>query len=236
MDINLFKQLLEVLASVGVEEVVIEPTDDGTLIRGANKDLNVVVYHTIEASLVEHPLGIQTVKGLLSRIQLFDIAKASINLESSDELVVDFSIKQGRKKASFKCADPRSMAVPKKIPGDLSIENRIEFDRSYVEHLSQAISAMSYTGSKAERSISMGVKDSVAEFSIFDGEDDTFSDEIDLDFPDTSKTSWDVAPFQRVLKQSLDMDGENAVFTITEFGIAVFDVGIINVLVAPVSR
>lgn len=237
MDIHLLKTLLEVLTSVGVEEAVFEPSEEGTLIRGANKDRSVIIYHTIPDSLLECPMGIQSVKGMLSRLELFDSTKSAITTSTHNDLISDLTVKQGRKKASYKCASPSMLAVPKKVPGDLSIVKEIKFEKEYVDYLSQAIAAMSYTGNKQERSISLAVKDNEMELTIFDGEDDSFVDEIKVDdFDDTRKISWDVLPFQRVLKQSLECRGESASFTISEHGIAVFDLSIINVLVAPISR
>lgn len=236
MDIRTIKTLLEVLTSVGIEEAVLENVEDGTLVRGSNKDMNVVVFHTIPEQLVDSIMGIQSVKGLLSRLQLFDVNKAVITLNTANDRIVDLVIKQGRKKASYRCAEAKQLSVPKKIPGDLTIVDKIEFGREYVDHLMHAITAMSYTGTKAERSISISVKDGVGEFSIFDGENDTFTDEFPVEFPDTQPVSWDVAPFHRVMKQSLEANTENAIFTITEYGIIVFDLSFINVLVAPVAR
>jgi hypothetical protein len=237
LDIHLLKTLLEVLSSVGVEEAVVEPSEDGTLVRGANKDRSVIIYHTIPDSLLECPMGIQSVKGMLSRLELFDSAKSAITTTTHNDLISDLTVKQGRKKASYKCAEPSALTVPKKVPGDLSIVKEITFDKAYVDYLSQAITAMSYTGSKQERSISISVKGGDLELTIFDGEDDSFVDEMKVDdFEDTKKISWDVQPFQRVLKQSLECRGESAAFTISEHGIAVFDLSLINVLVAPISR
>lgn len=236
MDIRVVKTLLEVLASVGIEEAVLEKVEDGTLVRGANKDTNIIVYHTIPENLVDTVMGIQSVKGLLSRLQLFDVNKAAITLNTANDRIVDLFIKQGKKKASYRCAEASKLTVPKKIPGDLSIVSPIKFDRAYVDHIMHAITAMSYTGSKAERYIGLAVKDKVAEFSIYDGESDTFTDEFAVDFRDIRNTCWDVAPFQRVMKQSLETNNEHAVFTITEHGIVVFDLSFINILVAPVSR
>lgn len=239
MDICLLKVLLGVLSSVGVEEAVIEPAEDGTLVRGANKDRSVIVYHTIPDNLLEHPMGIQSVRGMLSRLELFDVSKAVIETTVHDELVASITIKHGRKKASYKCAKLSMLSVPKKVPGDLSIAKEILFDKEYVDCLSQAITAMSYTGSKQDRSISIASSKTSGnlELTIFDGEDDSFVDEVKADgFDSLRKVSWDVPSFQKVLKQSLDCRGESACFTISEHGIAVFDLSVINVLVAPISR
>lgn len=238
MDIIKLCDLLRTLSSVGIEEVVFEPdpsTEGSTLIRGANKDMNVIVYHSVPYQLTEHPMGVQTVKGLLARVELFDVSVAVLTPSEKNDVVYDLLIKKGKKKASFKCSPPDRLQVPKKVPGDLSITSDIVLEKDYIDHLNNAISAMAFTGSKAERSISLMVVDNKATISIYDGEDDSFSDELEVQFNDTKKFSWDVAPFQRVMRSSEDSQGK-ARFTISEHGIAVFDLGVLNVLVAPVSR
>jgi len=232
------KHVLEVLSSVGVEETVFEPTDDGkTQIRGSNKDRTIIVFDTIDEQIGKHPMGVQSVKGLLSRIQLFDDSKASIEYEDSDDVVTNIKVKQGRKKVSYRCADPSSVIAPKKVPGDMDEEDRIAFDKEYTDYLSQAIASMSYTGDKAERTISISVSDEgTASVSIFDGEDDSFTDEISVEYDKTDKASWEVVPFQRVMKQSVERsDDDQCTLFVTEHGVAVFDVDILKIIVAPVA-
>lgn len=233
---NSIKHVLEVLTSVGIDEVVFEPTDSGgTKLRGANKDQNIIVFDTIDENITDHPMGVQSVKGLLSRIQLFDDSKASIEFEDNDELITDIKVKQGRKKVSYRCAAPSNVLAPKRVPGDFDSDDRIELEKEYTDYISQAISSMSYTGDKAERTISIGVEDNSATFNIFDGEDDSFSDVKTVDYPDSDKAYWEVVPFQRVMKQSVEQSTEGkASFFITEHGIAVFSVSNLKIIVAPV--
>jgi len=242
LDIATLKKLLDTMNSVGITQAVIEPTEDGdgTLIRASNKDKNILVFDSIEEKLVDLPMGIQSVPGLLSRIQLFDEEKASISLDDNGKIVLAATIKQGRKKASFRFADPHkrdAVPVPAKIPGDLSLSNCVEMQDDYVKYLSSAIMAMSYTGNKAERTISFSKGDDEnIILKVSDGEDDAFSDTLEntesVDLG--SAAMWEVVPFERLLKASRDTNKDKvAKFGINDYHIAIFDLGIVKTLVSP---
>lgn len=238
MNILDLKTILEVLDQVGITEAVIEPgkKPNTTLIRAASKDTNIVVFDEIEGELTPTPIGIQSVKGFLSRLSLFDVEKAAMSMENhrSDEYVSSSQIKEGRRKATFRCAPPRTLNVPHEIP--LSEDSEfIELLPDYVDYLSGAISSMSYTGDKRERTISMRVEDNDLHINIFDGEDDCFDDIMsDVGIDELPSGSWDVAPFQRVMKQSMQHDEDKvARVTITDYRVALFQVGVINVMVSP---
>lgn len=230
------KNILDCLDAVGVEEVVIEPSEDstGTLVRGADRKRDIVVFDTVEGIiLTEYPIGIQSVKGLLSRLSLFD-DDATIELEDDGEMVMNIKIKKGRKKASYKCAAAEHLSVPKFVPGDLQVEEdkSIVLTKEYVSHLSHAIQSMSFTGSN-EQSLSVKVDSHNAVISIYDGEDDSFTDELkNVGLESCDKSSWGVKPFQRVMKCSIEGKDQTA-FTVNEHGVAVFTVGLIDVIISP---
>lgn len=233
---HVIKNVLETLDSVGIEEVIFEPTENGTLLRGSNKDKNVVVFHEIPDEITEHPMGIQSVKGLLSRLNLFETDKAQMAFTEAGDAIGNITIKQGRKKASYKCIEPEHVHAPKRIPGDIDMSKCITFDKEYVEYLSQAFSSMGYTGDKSERTVSIGVRDNNLSLNIFDGEDDSFNDTIEIEHDDIDTSSWEVVPFQRVMKQSVACSASlEANFVITEHGVVVFDVSGISIIVAPVA-
>lgn len=236
MDILKLRELLEVLSTVGIEEVVLESSEIGTRIRGSNKEATVVVFHEIEEEMTDGAtLAIQSVRGLLSRISLFDMSKASITTDVFDDVVASLTIKQGRKSATYTCAAPNAVHVPKKIPGDLSIVDEIVFGAEYVDHISHAISSMSYTGAKDKKKVSVGIEGNIATLSIFDGESDAFTDEFEVSFPNKRAVSWEVSAFQRVMKQSLAANKDKCIFSITEYGIAPFSLGIVSVLLVPIG-
>jgi hypothetical protein len=238
VDFSTTKNILETLSGVGIEELVIEPIDKNkSRLRGANKERNIIVFDEVDNQLSGLPLGIMSVKAFLSRLELFDPDKASISVTNDSTVINNVAIKEGRKKASYKCADPSHLAVPKKIPGNLESTATITMSKERVDYLSQAITSLSYTGNKAERIVTVSIKDEVMSLSIFDGEDDTFSDEIEcVGAADSPKAAWEVNPFLRVLKKSAEQsEDDTARWHITEHGIAVFVVGTYNIIVAPVA-
>lgn len=238
MSIPVLAEVLQTLDKVGISEVVFEPDPDNadhTRLRGANKDQNVVIFDTIDEKLVEKPMGVQSVKGLLSRIMLFDLEKASMDFRSTDSEITDLNIKQGRKKASFRFASESSLGVPKKIPGGNN-SDVIEFSQDYIKYLSNAISAMSYTGAKETRTLSISSHEEVLEVSVFDGESDSFVDHLDYtDVEDFDKGVWEVDPFKLVMTQSSSHDDEKAASFCVNLShkYVIFKVGMVSVLVTP---
>jgi len=241
MNLSDIKSVLDTISLVGIEEVVMEPSEKGTLIRGANKECNIIIYDDLSLQISELPLGIQSVRGLLSRIDLFDETKCELSSKDNKTVITDLLLKQGRKKASFKCAEPSHLTVPSMVPGNLDNGNHFVFSKKYIDDLNQAFAAMAFTGTKNERTVSIEVKDDETTISIYDGESDTFSDVLDVGenmVTLTGKFSWEVAPFQRVLKQAIGPNENNievASFVVTEHGIAIFEVGGLSIIVAPVS-
>lgn len=241
MDIREVKELLTELDSIGIVEVALDPIEGGTQIRGTSRNRDIVVfYDLLDLHLSDYSIGVGSVKGLLSRMQLFDEDKAKVEILPSrgDEVVVgSLNIKQGRKKATYRCSHHSTLLIPKKLPCDVTLNNPIRFDKTYVEYLKNAISSMSHTGDKAERIISVEVESGDVTLTIFDGEDDSFVDVTEKTGTGTvSASRWDVAPFQKLLNQSLftSLD-EHATFGIEpESGIAVFKLAFFDALVPPV--
>lgn len=235
------KDLLEVLSSVGIEETIIEPHEGGSLVRGANKDRSVIVFDKIDSQFSDFILAIQSVKALLSRLQLFegeyDKTKLDFDVPEDSDHVYSISMKKGKRKATYQCANPSKLAVPKHVPNDTS-DVSLTFDKDYAGYISQAITSMSYTGEKSNQikhSISLAIDEKVATISIYDGEHDSFTDSFETDCEDITKHYWEVAPFQRVMKKAVDLCGL-ARFSVTkEHGIAVFDLSVIFIMVSPMA-
>lgn len=237
MNLNTFKSILDVLEQVGITETVLEPAKGGgTLIRGASSEQSIIIFDTVDEAITDIPIGVQTVKGLNSRLRLFDVEKASIELKPSngDEYAVELTIKQGRRKASFRAAPPKKLNVPHTTLESGECEF-VELIPATVDYLSSAIASMRHTGKKGERTISMSVTDGDLGINIFDGEDDCFDDIIpDVGVDELPKGLWEVDPFQKVMKQSGAMDEEDvARMTIDGYRVARFKVGPIEVMVCP---
>jgi hypothetical protein len=240
MQITEIKLLLEVLSSVGIEEAVFDPLVDEnmTLVRGASSDKTVVVYSKIDGMFDEHQIAIQNVRALLSRFHLFDDATAVCSFSTNKGIVYNIDIKQGRKKATYKCARADMLGVPKEIPGDLQLTNPLTIDKVYADYITKATASMGMTGTKKERTISIKVTDGQAELNIWDGEDDSFVDTMAVDpaVANTDKSSWPLVSFQKVMRQSVENSGAEAraSFVISEHGIAIFDMNVIDIMVVPV--
>lgn len=243
MDISIIKSLLDTMNTVGITQAIIEPDEEGgTRIRAANNDRNIIVYDRIDDEIVELPMGIQSVPGLLSRIQLFDEEKASIVLTDNGKVIQDATIKQGRKKASFRFADPTkrdAIPVPSRVPGDLSMTNCITMADEYIKNLSSAIMAMSYTGNRKERTISFKKGDDEnLVVKVSDGEDDAFIETLENteDFIIEHTATWEVVPFERLLKAARDSNKNKvATFAINDYHVGVFDLGVLKVLISPLN-
>lgn len=239
MDITTFKSLLTTMNEVGIVRCVFEPTDDGgTMARGSNKEKSVVIYHKFDESLVDLPVGIQSVAGFLSRMELFDEEKSKIELEDNGEIIISATIKQGRKKASFRFADPHSktaMPVPSKVPGVFEMTNCIELDEQYAKYLSSAFTAMGFTGDKAKRTISFRSSDEGAKLRVTDGEHDSFVDTIESEVDIDGEVTWDVVSFDRLMKASQNnRPDKKAVFSVNEQHVGVFDLSGVYALAVPV--
>lgn len=236
MEIHELKLLLEDLQSVGIESAVFEPSDDKTLVRATNKDRSVVVFCEANVALSDASIALNNVNSLLSRINLFDQNKAKIEVTETDGEVDDIIIKQGRRKTVQRCSKVSQVQVPSKIPVDLQItdSNCIKITDKYVSYIVDAISSLSKTVSSEDSKISIEVDNKVCKINITDGECDSFSDELDeIDVDDVSKSHWFAAPFSRVMKRSVNEDGMCEFMITSDYGLAVFRVGIIDAIVAP---
>lgn len=238
MNIEQTRELLDILMSVGIEEVVVEPHEDKTRIRGTNKDQSIIIFYVSDQyTAPDFPLGIQSVRALNSRVALFDdTATIKIEPNRTETQINCLNFKQGRRSVSYRCGNVGDLNPPTRIPGDMALDpdDSIILTKEYVEYLSNVISSISQTGQKGAQTVSIGIADGVATITVYDGEDDSFVDQIDAEgLEDKAIASWEMAAFQRVMKQSLGKETETCV-TIAERGVAVFPVGNLNILVRPI--
>lgn len=235
MDIKDLKPVLAELSSVGITEVVIEPADSGSLLRGSNADRSLLIFFTVPMNIATKPLGVKNVNALLSRINLFDEEKASIEpVDSSEGNIGILNFKQGRKKASYRCHAPSQIQAPRSMPSDVQINdsNSITLSKEWVDQLNGAISSMSYTGEKDKRTVSIKGDGSSIEVTIFDGSDDSFVDEVEIAGIEC-RGLFDVAPFSKLMKASATNNDGSAIFSISSNGIGLFRVNLLDVVVHP---
>lgn len=231
------KTILEALNSVGIEEVIIEPNDDNesSRVRAVSKDSSVVVCDDIPIVFVEYPMGIESVRGLLSRLNLFDTDKASITMTDGNDVIQDITIKMGRKKASFRCCHPKHISAPSEAP-DSTKSDVITFNKEYVTYLGKAVAAMSFTGEKDKRTIALHAEDGTMSVKISDGQYDSFNEVIEDVEVETEHGVWEVSPFQRVMNKAVEYsETDEANFTIDDFGVATFSLGYFEAMIVPMA-
>lgn len=228
-----FKRILEVLDSVGVEEVIFDPTEEGTLVRATDKKGSIVVFDEIDEQFSDSPIGVQSVRGLLSRINLFDVEKSTIDLDEGSNYILNILIKQGRKKASFRCAPPKRILAPPSAPDSVWSDD-IEFDSDYVGYLNKAITAMGFTGNKEERKITLNGGSDGMRITISDGEDDSFDELLPEITAEITPGAWEVAPFQRAMLKAAEYSGSTK-FRVDNYGIACFNLCHLSVMIVPMA-
>lgn len=246
MDIKIAKKLFTELSGVGIKELIIEPTDaGGTRFRGASEDRSIIVFYEFETEqFVDMPVGIKELDAVLSRINLFDEEKASIELTAGDEgYCVDLTIKQSRQRATYRCHEPnisnkQALRVPSHIPGDFGLteENTISFDKDYVAHLNRAISALSQTGDKLKRNIKLDLDGENLTIKVSDGKTDSFNQvKEEIGITGEMEGLFDVQSFGRVMRRSSDSPTNegSCLFTITDRGVGVFALEYMDILLHP---
>lgn len=248
MNVKHLRDILESLNGVGITEVVMNPTDKGALVSGSNRERSVVCFHEVDGFDVGgKSLAIQNVNALLSRVSLFNDAEVDNVDDGGYYRTLNF--KEGRRKASYHCADRKHIMVPRQAPGETNItaENGIVLQPEHVEFIGQAVSSMSLTGNREAASISMNVKAGDLYISIFDGQDDKVTEVIHgVGKYDTDLGTWGIEALHRVLRRAsqssevvgsrigIEMPKGSVVFCITEYRVAVIGVAGIDVLVIPV--
>lgn len=238
MDIIRLKQLLTELHTAGIQELILEPKDDGTMLKGSGTNNQILVYHFHDHQFSDKTIGIKDINVLLSRINLFDVDKASISLTTDNSGDVgDIVIKQGRKKVTYRTYLPKFIAAPQYVPDDVTItdDTAIKLDKDYCDYLQKAISSISMTGDKKEQSIRLSISDGTLKTHIHDGSDDAFTDEIEIDVIGDTTGLFDTQPFAKILKVSVSAESNDnkAVFALSSRGIGVFKTETINVLLHP---
>jgi hypothetical protein len=188
-----------------------------------------------DAVVTDAPMGIHSVRGLLSRLNLFDIEKSTAGFTENNGMIKDVVIKQGRRKASFRFAKPTNISAPKAAPASIQ-SDAITFESDYVKNLGKAIAAMAFTGNKEERTISVHGDGGYLRIVISDGEDDSFNEEIEDVNIETERGVWEVLPFQTVMNKAAGVspDGKS-VFTIDQHGIANFDLVLFSAMILPMA-
>lgn len=236
----MIEELIEILqnvADVGIEDIVISPRDGTSHIRGANGDQITIVFYHAGLLLFDNTVAIQGVSSFLSRLRLFDSDKVKVDTENRDDYISLLRFIQGRRKTTYRMGNPKHVPTPSVVPGLDTATNHFTLSKADVDKLLKEMSSISLTGKKDEQHISFNSVDGVLHYSIFNGEDDKFYDKIeDTGVSDFESTVFDVKNFTRVLRKCIDTNTEHATITLTDMGALVFPMSEVDIIIAPIRR
>lgn len=249
MDLVKTKKILEIMEGVGILDAGIFAADGKNQIRGITQDKNTIIY-TETDQFIEHQVGLLSVKGLLSRLNLFDEEKMGVELETlkskknGEDFVNQITIKEGRRRSKVTTTDPANMrTIPTDYPQCETVFSGV-ISKSYVDYISKMKNSINSASVTDTMYIEMYFDESsdkgTVNFSIGGGYDD-FDDKFDVDINDefdseTFSVKWKIDPVIRAMKQASSISEEEKVeFQVTDRGLLEIDIDGIVVTVAPMN-
>ena len=252
------RSLLETLDSIGIEEAVLAPEEEkrdpntGACLLASNRTRSVVVADQVGLPLLEEVFGIGSVKGLLSRLELFDRTKACKFEISKDEdgVVEAIKVSQGRKKTEYRCLNPEVLLVPSAVMDEQEDSWELCFTQADISEFQKASRSIMMAASDKEKAQFKITVDKLgeAEITIADGDYDSFrvtmkaSANTDKGLPETS---WDISTMIRCLKAVSAEAAENGLgegseealcsvkMTVAASGIAFMTLGEVEFMLIP---
>lgn len=241
INLKMLKDILEQLTSLSITEAVIEPVvEDGkdyTRVRAGNKDHSIMIFDSVEGKLTDKTMAIASIKGLQTRLALFNEDKASVTVTNGNSFVSSIEIKEGKRKATYTMSHPNIILAPKVMPQYDIYGDVITFSKDFVDYLSEVFNSISFTGKRENRKISIKSGKGELFITVSDGENDSFLETLTADVAenDIPTTQWEVEAFKMALKKSSECSVDKSVaFYITNIGTAVMSAQPLSVIVAPI--
>ena len=226
---------LSIVSSVGIESLIVEPTeDDKTRFRGIDDKGSVLICDDFDDQIVESGLAIHSLRILLSRFNLFnDLKDVTFNIENraDGEWAKKIHMKSKDIVLPFTFSDKDGLSVPKKVPSVTKI-GEIVFDKDEFSHFSSVIKSMRLSKSYDER-VTFRNKAGTVYMEMNDGVSDTFSKkmvEIENKEGFTFKTRTD--SIEKLIKQALNYS-DKVSLELTDRGVAFIRVDSLNFMVSP---
>lgn len=248
MNVDKFKSTLKVLQGVDIKECTLIPSHDGVQIRGINEEKTIIVFTTVPDEIVDSPVGILSVRGVTTRLDLFDQEKVGVQVELGDEgkdseYIRGFIVKEGRRRSKITTTKPTMLAVPNKYPDEATVLTTF-IDGDYADYLSKLKTSINSIPGQDETflTISTGEKADSVQFKI-KGQYDDFTDQLDADIntdfvEDGFSATWKIDSVMRVIKKAsslMEDKSETMAMSVNAVGVLEVDVGGLIVSVTPTS-
>lgn len=250
MDLVKTKRILEIMKGVNITEAgIFAEGDEKNQIRGITEDKMIIMFTDVDR-FIDTGVGILSVKGLLSRLTLFNEEKMGVDLKTKDSkktgdtYVNQIIVKEGRRRSNVTTTDPNMMAVPTKYPDSERVFTA-GFTKEYIDYINKmkasvTTSSSSETTLYAELHFNPDSDGSAVDFSIGGGYDD-FDDSIEAEVEEkfvgkNFSVQWKIDPFIRAMKQaSTTVENDEFIVTVNTMGILEIDMEGVVVSVAPMN-
>lgn len=240
MDMTRFKNVLEILKGIGAKECGIEEKDGMTLVRSISDDAMIGIYTTIEhmGNPAGAGIGILSIQGMLSRIDLFDLEKATVTFTeedaSDDSFVSSIHVKQGRRKSDIRTTSPSSCRITKQIP-EFEKKFSITFSSDEISMLNKAYQSLRNVTSDKDCEVQLTInEDATLNLVMERGQRDRFAETFQGEHLVETKGEvvFAAEPLLRAIKQAgAWSEDQSATVVIDAEGNATVKIGEISTLV-----
>lgn len=246
MNINKMKEILDILKGIDINEVGFIAEGDENHVRGISSDRSTLVYSSTE-SIVEHSMGIVSVKSLLSRLSLFDEEKMGVELvtrkNDKGTHVSEILIKEGRRKSKVSTNDPQLLGIPTEYPPVVDVF-AMSMTKDYIDYLNKMKGSIGSTFSVDQMYVELGFNPTSEENEIelsINGDYDNYVDKltgiIEEDYIGQEfSVQWNIDSFMKTMKKAASVNTDEVImFTVKNIGILEVSVGDIIVSVVPIN-
>lgn len=225
---------LNTIKTQRINQLVIDPTDDGIRFRGSDDKESTIVFSDSTQSyemLNGKSLGISNVDTLCKRLSLFDLSKDNVNVNFESKEGTNFihrlKISYHKQKMTYTFSNPDHCRGAPKAIHQSDVISSINTDKTETEHLLSAIAA-----TKAEIFCLEGSGDETV-VRLYDGNADTYTDMLGTNDAGEWSYSWRADSISLLLKESLRSGSNSVVYNVIRGGLGQIDVNNISFYTLP---
>lgn len=208
LDLKIFYEILVELNKVGIDKTIMEPSENGFVVRGIDANESIITVDEIDSpSAIPAKFAVQSVKTLKNRFELFDyedLPELDYQLEYQDEeSVKTLTLKKGRKKVRNTFSPISAIQAPLLKNGiSFNIISTINFDKEQTDSIIQAIQAMNHRD-KSQSTITLYNEDGYNFVQLSDGVSDNYVDTIgESNASEDWRGSWLTESFKKLISEA----------------------------------
>lgn len=251
MDLAATKKVLEIMKGVNITQAnILVHENNQNQIRGITEDKTIVMFTNVP-QFIETGVGLLSVNGLLTRLNLFDQEKMGVDLKTEEsqktgeDYVSKIVVKEGRRRSTVTTTDPDILRskTPQKYPEAARVCT-VGMTKEYVDYINKMKASVSTAASTetlyAEIHFDSETDEGFVNFNIGGGYDD-FDDSIVAELDESVEgmafsVQWKIEPFIRAIRQAASSsENDEFMMHVNDMGFLEIDIDGIIVSVAPMS-